>query len=139
MTLEIAVYVTEGFEIFARKISSLRKCCIESGSGVSLGEYKAVAIRLLRVARINIHLLKVEIRENVGDGERSAGMSGACAEYRLKRTQLDICGYPFEFLDSCLFHIGIVLLVVRILDTMLLAIVINNNHINFTTFLVKCQ
>ena len=61
VALEIAVYAAEGLKILTREVSSLRKCCIESGSGVSLGEDKAVAIRLLRVAGINIHLLKVKI------------------------------------------------------------------------------
>ena len=65
---------------------------IQARRRVTLGEHKAIAIGLVRVGRIDIHFLKVQIRHDVGSTERSTRVSRPGRVNRSHDTLPDLIG-----------------------------------------------
>ena len=49
----------------------------EAGVGVALGEDEAVAVRPVRLVGADVHLVEVEDGQDVGGGQRAAGVAAA--------------------------------------------------------------
>ena len=92
VTLETAVMLTESFELLKGEKALKSKRGIKRGSGMTLGENESVSVTVLGVVYIYVHLLKIEIRENICDRERAAGMSCACRVSRFDNAEADLCG-----------------------------------------------
>ena len=76
MSLKIRSKLTQRNQIFHREISPVSQSGIQAGSCMPFGEHKTVTIRILRVLRINIHFLKIEISKNIRSRQGSARMAG---------------------------------------------------------------
>ena len=73
---------------------------------MSLGKDETVAVRFLRIARVNVlQLLKIQISKNIRRSERSARMAGFCGMYGGYNVLADfIC----NFLQFQIFHSNLV-------------------------------
>ena len=92
MALQAAADMAERLELFDGKIAAIRQHRIQPRRRVTLGEHKAVAIDLVRVGRIDIHFLKVQISHDVGSTERSTRMSRLGRVNRSHDTLPDLIG-----------------------------------------------
>ena len=92
MSLQIGSCVAQRHQILLREKSTLCKRSVKSGCRVSFGQHKPVTIRHLRILRINVQLLKVQICENICRRERSARVSRFCTVHRFYNAFADfIC------------------------------------------------
>ena len=92
MALQSAANMAERLELFDGKIAAICQHRIQARRRVTLGEHKAIAIGLVRVGRIDIHFLKVQIRHDVGSTERSTRMSRLGRVNRSHDTLPDLIG-----------------------------------------------
>ena len=63
MSLQIRSKMTKCLQIFFREISSLSQCRVKSRCCMSFGEYKTVSVCFLRIFRVNVHFLKIQVCE----------------------------------------------------------------------------
>ena len=56
---------------------------------MALGEYKAIAIGIIRPLGVNVHFLKIEIRQKIRNAKRTARMSGCGGVNRRQRAFSD--------------------------------------------------
>ena len=73
MPLKDTARLSEGEECLFRKVSFLRQSCVKRGSRMPLGEHKPVSSRLMRILRIDIHLRKIQISDDVRRGREPPG------------------------------------------------------------------
>lgn len=92
MALQSAANMAERLELFDGKIAAICQHRIQARRRVTLGEHKAIAIGLVRVGRIDIHFLKVQIRHDVGSTERSTRVSRLGRVNRSHDTLPDLIG-----------------------------------------------
>ena len=104
VTLEIAGGMTEGLEILDREVAAQCECRVETRCAVSLGEDHTVSAGCLRVLRIDVHFFKIEVCQNVGDGEGSAGMTALCGVNRVNDADSDLTGNLTKLVFSLLVH-----------------------------------
>ena len=81
MSLQMRADMTQRHKILYREIASVSHRGIVARSGMALGKHEAVSVRILRVLRINVHLLKIQVCKNICCGKRSARMSSLCTVY----------------------------------------------------------
>ena len=63
---------------------------------MALRQYKTVTIRIFWILRINIHLLKVEIGEQVSSGKASAGVAAVAGVNGDQRIAAQITGFDLK-------------------------------------------
>ena len=79
MPLQVRTKLTEGGQILRREKSPVRQCGIESRGIMSFGEHKPVPDLPVRVGRVNLHLLKIQIGEHIRRGKGASRMPCLCA------------------------------------------------------------
>ena len=76
VALKVAADMAQGLEVLLGEEATLGEGRIQRGSAVALGEHEAVAVGATRVCRIDVHLLEVEVGDDVGGAERTTGVPG---------------------------------------------------------------
>ncbi len=84
--------MAQGGEIRHGEISSVGQRGVQARGGMPLGEHEAVPVLLLRVRRVDVHLLEIKISENVRRGQGAAGMTGLCPVHGLNDALAHIIG-----------------------------------------------
>ena len=72
MALQIRSQMAQSRKILYRKISPVCKRTVKTRRSMAFGKDKSVAVRFLRVLRVDVHLLKIKVGEHVCCGQRSA-------------------------------------------------------------------
>ena len=68
--------MAQGEQVALREESPQRQGGVQAGGSVALGQDKAVPVGPLGVLGVHVHLLEVEVGEQVGGGQAAAGMTG---------------------------------------------------------------
>ena len=76
VSLQIAVNVAQGGQVFHREKAPVCQRSIQSGGSVTLGENKTIPILPLGVCRVNPHFVEIQIGKHIGSRKASAGMTG---------------------------------------------------------------
>ena len=66
MSLQIAADMAQRQQVFLREVAAFRENRIQARSAVALGQNETVAVRILRIFRIDVHFFKIQIRKYVG-------------------------------------------------------------------------
>ena len=66
MALQVATNMAQGLKIIFGEEPALGEHGNTGRGAVTLGEDEPVAIRAARVARVDVHLLKIQIRDDIG-------------------------------------------------------------------------
>ena len=66
MALQVATNMAQGLKIIFGEEPALGEHGIQGRGAVTLGEDEPVAIHAARVARVDVHLLKIQIRDDIG-------------------------------------------------------------------------
>ena len=77
MALQDAVELAELVELFPAEEAALAQGAVKSGGGMSLGEHKPVAVRILVVLGVDVHHVEIERHHRFRAGQRSARMARA--------------------------------------------------------------
>ena len=107
MALQVRADVAERRELVFREITFFCEHGVKAGRCMAFGKHEAVAIRLLRVLGIDVHFFKIKIREDVGGGQRAAGMAGFRCVRAADHALPDMVRTKFQFVvchDARSFH-----------------------------------
>ena len=77
MALEHRAELAQVRKLLLGEEAVFRQHAVERGRGVALAEHEAVAVRVMRVLRLDVHHIAIECDEDFHGGERSARMAGA--------------------------------------------------------------
>ena len=72
---------------------------------MAFGEDEAVARFHLRLCRVDIHLLEIEVRQEIRDRKRPARMAGLCLEGFFNDAHTDLAGGHFELFFRLRIHL----------------------------------
>ena len=104
MTLQMGIGLAEGFQILNGEIALFGQSGVQNGGGVTFGEHHAVAVGIFGVFRIYLHLRKIEIGDDICDGQGSAGVSCTCGMNALDDAHTDFDGDFLKFGQLGNFH-----------------------------------
>ena len=104
VTLEDRVNTAEGGQILKGEEALACQGGIQSGGGVTLGEDETVAFIPLGIFGIHLHFGKIQIRHNIGDGERAAGVTRGGGVNAIQDSQTDHSGFLFQLCQLCSVH-----------------------------------
>ena len=78
---------------------------VQSRRAVALGQHKAVAVRVLRVGRVDLHDVEVQRREDVHRRQAAADVAGRSGMNGVKSEQPCLGSHDFELFAVKFFHI----------------------------------
>ena len=87
-----------------REISLVRQHGVQRGRHMALGEDQTVAVRFVRVLRVDVHLTKIEIGQHVRRRERASRMAGFCAVGALDDPHADLAGGDCQLFFQVAVH-----------------------------------
>ena len=75
VALQAAADVAQRLELLNGEEPAARENGVERGGRVALGEDEAVAVGLVGIGRVDVHVLEVQVGQDVRDGQRPAGVA----------------------------------------------------------------
>ena len=94
----------EELQILLREEAAQGQHRVQSRRAVAFGQHKAVAVRILRVGRVDLHDVEVQRREDVHRGEAAADMAGRGGMNGVKSEQPCLGSHDFELFAVKFFH-----------------------------------
>ncbi len=102
MTLKHCSDVPQGSQFRLREEATLCQGRIQSRCRMPLGQHKAVTLRHVRMLWIHIQLYKIQVSQQICNGQGSAGMTGFCAVGALNDAHPHLAGSGLQpFFNRC--------------------------------------
>ena len=95
----------EELQILLREEAAQGQHRVQSRRAVALGQHKAVAVRVLRVGRVDMHDVEVQRREDVHRRQAAADVAGRSGMNGVKSEQPRLGSHDFELFAVKFFHI----------------------------------
>ena len=92
MALQVAADLAQGLEVLHREVAALCQSSVQCRSGMALGQHQTVAVRHLRLGRVYVQFLKVQIRQHICDAQTAARMTTACTVGPFDHAHADVTG-----------------------------------------------
>ena len=99
VALQVAADLTQGLQVFHRKIAALGQSGVQTGGRVALGEHQTVTVRCFRIFRVNVHVHEIEVRQHLCNVQAAARMAALGAVGPLDHAHADVAGVlclPYE-------------------------------------------
>ncbi len=75
VALQVAADLTQGLQVFHRKIAALGQGGVQAGGRVAFGEHQTVTVRCFRMFRVNVHVHEIEVRQHLCNVQAAARMA----------------------------------------------------------------
>ena len=100
MALNAAPQMPPHLKFFGGEISSFGQCGVEDSTGVAFAEDEAVPRFPIRLRRIDVHLMEIKSRHDLGARKRTSGMSLPSSRYHLQRLNAKLTSEGIESIDN---------------------------------------
>ena len=83
VALQVRAILAQGDEVLTREVTALGEGRVQRRRRMALREHQTVTLGIVGVLGVDVHLVKIEHRQDVGAGKRAARVAGACRSERL--------------------------------------------------------
>ena len=98
VALQIAVDTAQSLQILHGEEATLSQRCVQTGSGVTLGQHEAVTIALLGIGGVDVQFLKIQISKQIRSGQAAAGVTALGREGGLDNAHTHLAGGQLQLL-----------------------------------------